>query len=153
MLAMNAVARQGQDIPTKERMNISITTTPTFRFGITRPVLDVLIKLSESHYDSSCKLLYARAGHRQVNGLLRIGDDALRLALEERRVTATLHATTRDLDLLLKCMEMTHWLPAVEKRIVDVLRKDFLAVLRLANTKHTEWGAEYITSNSVEPST
>lgn len=129
-------------------MNIAITSTAVFHLCITRPILDVLIKLSANHYDSSCKLLYTRAGQGQVNGLLRIWNDTLQLVLVDGESNAKVRATFRDLDILLKCMEMSNWLSADETRLVDGLRCDFLAALRLANAKHDEWTAEYVSPNS-----
>lgn len=135
-------------------MVISITAAPHFHFLVTRPVVAVLIKLSANHYDSNCRLLGARVGlDGPVNGVLRIWQDSLDFEEPSANGKVQVHAVFRDLDTVLKCMENNSRLTDEEQRIVDGLRRDFLAALQLANAKHHEWTAEYVSPNSTVSTT
>ena len=92
-----------QELNPKVSMKISITAAPLFRLCVTRPILDVLIKLSVNHYDARCQLLYARAGHGQVNGLLRIWDDALLAAGTEDAAATRASSQMRSRPLTWPC--------------------------------------------------
>ena len=102
-------------------MKIGIGYRPQFQFELTKPQIDVLIKLSARHYDAWCK---SYAGGKYAGWLNRIENGFPHL-------TADWH----DLDTALKVMEMPFGLTNDEMIMVAELTMSFHRALSRARDR------------------
>lgn len=114
-------------------MDIEITTQPIFWLPLTPRQVAVLDKLSKAHYDATCK-----AASRPGEGGFIHGWHVM-----SEYVDSLCKATWREMDLCLKIMENSDWLPQDEQEIVSELRKSFWGAMNLATNQYKDWTADY----------
>lgn len=119
-------------------MDIEITAEPIFWLPLTQRQITVLTKLSEAHYDWTCK-----SASRPGEGGFIHGWSTLLEYRERTEPTPLCKATMREMDLCLKIMEMSSWLPQDEQQVVHELRKSFFGALNKAKVSIPSWSAEY----------
>jgi hypothetical protein len=119
-------------------MDIEITAQPIFWLPLTPRQIEVLKKLSESHYDWTCK-----SASRPGEGGFIHGWHVRIEYCESTEPRPLCKATWQELDLSLKIMEMSGWLPQDEKDIVSELRTAFYGALDEYKEAGRFWITEY----------
>jgi hypothetical protein len=115
-------------------MHIQITAKPQFSLTPTREQLNLLIRMSEMHYDHTCKMMsVGRGTGAPVNGLFVIWDHSITMQEENPEHAAVCHATFRDLDLVLKVCENHSILNPEERKEVWNFTAQVSRALDLAN--------------------
>lgn len=114
-------------------MKIEIQGRPEFRFEINKPAIDLLVKLSSTHYDGHCRSI------SQMGGFLRGWENHYLWGLQEPESVIKVSATFRDLDTLLKVMEMPHNLSKEELHLRGALALSFGNALAMSNEVCPKW--------------
>lgn len=133
-------------------MNIEITGTPAFHLPLTPIHIDVLMRLSDLHYDVTCKAA------SKLGGFLYGWNNAITWKEQNREpdddTKYTVQADWRDLDICLKIMEITYmrgWFDAMEsshsraniQTAVNDLEQSFRGAMRLSTNARQSWVAIY----------
>ena len=114
-------------------MQIIITAKPQFSLTPTREQLNLLIRMSELHYDMQCKMMSRHAQHMIPNGLFIIWDHSITMQEENPEHAAVCQATFRELDLVLKVCENTGILNPTERLLIHKFVSDISQALFYAS--------------------
>jgi hypothetical protein len=120
-------------------MQFTVRGEPRFEFRLTREQVDVLVKMSFRHYDSTCRAASANA-HPQIGV---IGRWANQLEYEKDwpvDVPLTpMEASWRELDLCLKVLEYTVVCFPAEVKVASALTLAFIRALRETRVAREGW--------------
>jgi hypothetical protein len=135
-------------------MNITVYGRPTFKFTITRSILEALIFCSEHHYDTRCRAasLKAVVEMHQVNGFLTVWKfqmdcDCDGVRCEEQEIGGV---TWQQMDTMCKIVEGRVGLVSDEMGAeLGELAKDIWRTMDLANKSSGKWVAEYTRESKI----
>ncbi len=119
-------------------MQIKMTVIPQFNLQLSIAQIELLLKLSDQHYDAVCRSYSQRCiGPGTKNGLIRIWHDIqtdwVQQQTTNRSTQPWFNANSRQLDTLLKIMECWHGLMERELDLVTAMRQGFCKALTLSN--------------------
>lgn len=125
-------------------MKVDISVNFVYSVHLTKQDVDVLIKLSQRHYDGRCKLA------SMEGGFLAKWSRWIEVCLLTEQQPPLTEANSTELDTCLKLLEIRHYagdsiLSAAESDRSDILAKAFHGAMTLANSKFTDWRASYDT--------
>lgn len=111
-------------------MRVEIVSRPEFKFNITKKAVTLLVKLSSTHYDGYCRSI------SQIGGFLRGWENSFELFETD---PVEVRANFRELDTLLKVMEMCMNLSEEELAIAGTLTMAFHTAMSKSSKLVPDW--------------
>lgn len=112
-------------------MYISIKVKPTFALQPSLAMVNLLMQMSELHYDGKCKSMSLRGG--LFYGWRNAVEYANNTNFQENDSTGIVYASFSELDLTLKVCENLYLLDNDDQALIDPFVKQILRALTLCN--------------------
>lgn len=125
-------------------MKVNINGYPEFAVPLKYDHVAILMKLSDSHYDATCRTASVDRGAFDMNGFLFNWANQLKYyAGATNPLIPPIKIKWREMDICMKIMEAAPLLPPSEKAIIQELQATFNGAMHIARSAMLKWTATY----------